>query len=392
MLLPTARQVRSDRDRSRRRRSRRLRIAVIGPSRHPVAEPFAGGLEAFVHALVVGLRDHGHEVTLFAGRGTPGAHPGFPLDSGDWNPSEAARDDRSMPAEQFLGDHHQHLRLMLALGRELSGDFDVVHNHSLHHLPVAMSASLPVPVVTTLHTPPTPWLESAVALGGSGVAAWTAVSDATAQQWTRLRGQVRVVRNGVDLSRWPAGPGGDRAVWSGRLVPEKAPHLALRAARRAGIGIDLAGPVGDPRYVRETVRPLLGDGAEYLGHLDQATLAQVVGARSVALVTPVWEEPFGLVAAEAMACGTPVVAFSRGGLPEVVTPITGVLVAPDDVDAMARALPQAAALDRTLVRRTAARELSFRAALRAYESLYRELLGTAALVPADDDLALSAEA
>ena len=97
--------------------------------------------------------------------------------------------------------------------------------------------------------------DGALALGGEGVAAWTAVSRSTADQWTRLRGRVQVVRNGVDSVAWPLGPGGDRLVWSGRLVPEKAPHLAVDAARAAGRPLVLAGPVGDPVYVREVLAP-----------------------------------------------------------------------------------------------------------------------------------------
>ncbi|GAB4071153.1 glycosyltransferase family 4 protein [Angustibacter speluncae] len=351
---------------------RPLRIAVIGPSRHPLTEPFAGGMESFVHGLVTGLRTRGHAVTLFAGAGTPGADPDHPLDSGGWTASELARTDTSMPAQTFLADHHQHLALMLALAGPLGDQFDVVHNHSLHHLPVAMSAAVRAPVVTTLHTPPTPWLESALALGGEGVAAWTAVSRSTAAQWTRLRGRVRVVRNGVDAAAWPLGPGGDRLVWSGRLVPEKAPHLAVDAARAAGRDLVLAGPVGDAAYVREVLAPRLGRDAVHVGHLSRPELAALVGTSATALVTPVWEEPFGLVAAEAAACGTPVVAFRRGGLHEVVRPTTGLLVPPDDVAALAHAVPAALALDRAGVRDTAVADLSVRRMLVEYERVYRE--------------------
>ena len=281
-----------------------------------------------------------------------------------------------MPSATFMADHHQHLRLMLALSDQLDGDFDVVHNHSLHHLPVAMSGSVPTAVVTTLHTPPTPWMESAIDAGGDGVAAWTAVSRATARSWTVLDQRVEVVGNGVDVSHWPAGPGGPRLVWTGRLVPEKAPHLAVRAARLAGIPIDLVGPVGDPTYVRDVLGPELGPDAVHLGHLGQAALARVVGRAAAALVTPQWEEPFGLVAAEAMACGTPVVAFDRGGLAEFVEPPGGVLVAQGDVRAMAEAIPDAIGLDRALVRATAVAHLSDEAMLDRYESVYARAISS----------------
>ena len=114
----------------------------------------------------------------------------------------------------------------------------------------------------------------------------------------------------------------------------------------------------------------------HLGHLGQAALARVVGRAAAALVTPQWEEPFGLVAAEAMACGTPVVAFDRGGLSEFVGRPGGVLVPPGDVRGDGGGDPAAIGLDRDLVRATAVAHLSDEAMLDRYESVYARAISS----------------
>lgn len=345
-----------------------MRVCVIASSRYPIAEPFAGGLEAWTHGMVAELHRRGHEVTLFAG---PGSDPDLPVRTmvaRRFEPSAVSLADvNAMPLE-WMVDHHTYLDLMLSLRER---DFDVVHNTSLHHLPVAMAGTLPAPVVTTLHTPPVPWLESAVALGRE-TGSFVAVSHRTASAWSHAV-SASVIHNGVDVTRFVAGPGGGPAVWSGRLVPEKAPHLAIDAARRAGVPLVLVGPVSDRAYVDAEVRPRLGGDVAYVGHLDRADLAALLGAASVAVVTPAWDEPYGLVAAEAMACGTPVAAFARGALPELVPEDVGALAAPDDVDALAAAILRAEGCDRAVVRAHAERACSLDRMVDEYEALYADL-------------------
>ncbi|SIR89997.1 glycosyltransferase family 4 protein [Williamsia sterculiae] len=330
-----------------------LRVALLGPSRFPIVEPFAGGLEAHVHALATSLADRGHRVTLFAAEGSSTPRPCDEIRVRHLDiarsPSVADHgpDLGMMPT---LAEDHAYLSLMT----ELAGrpdEFDVVHNHSLHPLPIAMSSSLRRPMLTTLHTPPLPWLEPVVRAGSAS--GFAAVSDHTARQWRRVAGDVDVVHNGISPDEWPVGPGGGHAVWSGRIVPEKAPHLALHAATRAGVGLRLAGPIADPDYYDRQVRPLLGGSHRYLGHLRQQELARVVGSASVAIVTPVWDEPYGLVVAEALACGTPVAAFARGGIPEIITADCGRLAPAGDVSALTAALVDAGRLSRHAARRRA---------------------------------------
>ena len=344
-----------------------MRIGLIASARFPVSEPFAGGLEAHTWALADGLIRRGHDVTVFA---APGSDPQLgvrELDVRVPDISPAARADVSMSSEWWMQEHHAYLSLMLEL---VDSDLDVVHNNSLHYLPIAMASSLRVPVVTTLHTPPTPWLESAIQAPRYCPVTFAAVSHHTADAWRHLVPGATVVRNGIDVDRWQPGPGGGPAVWSGRIVPEKGAHLAAQAAVRAGVPLRLAGPVMDPAYFDELVRPWLVGDTEYVGHLRTDELVQLVGQASVSLVTPCWEEPYGLVVAESLACGTPVAGFARGALPELVDDRHGRLVAADDVVGLARALVAAAELDRQAVRAHAVRTCSVEAMIDGYEALY----------------------
>ncbi|MFK8907545.1 glycosyltransferase [Streptomyces sp. YS-3] len=348
-----------------------LRVALIASARFPIKEPFAGGLEAHTWGLAHALTRRGHRVELFAAPGSDPALGARELPVRRAVLSAAARSDASMPSTTWMEEHHAYLGLMLDLARDGERRFDVVHNNSLHYLPVAMASALRVPVITTLHTPPTPWLESAIQTHDACPVVFTAVSRSTACAWRPMVPEALVVRNGIDTDFWTPGPGGTELAWSGRMVPEKGPHLAIRAARAAGVRLRLAGPVSDERYFEEEVAPLLDDGAaEYVGHLDRTDLVELLGTSAAALVTPGWDEPYGLVVAEALACGTPVCGFDRGALAEILTPDCGLLAPPGDVEALAELIPRAMRLDRRAARARAERFCSLEHTADAYTTLY----------------------
>jgi glycosyltransferase involved in cell wall biosynthesis len=355
-----------------------LDIAIIAGVRFTTIEPHAGGMERHTDVLARALHDLGHCVTVYAGcADDPIAHDApyecRPLVEQRLELSAAARQDVSMPPEHVMIEHDAYLHLERLLQRT---SVDVVHNNSLHYLPVV--SEFDMATVHTLHTPPTPWLESAHRLRlarllrGERRSHVVSVSHSNAVSWG---GAVdSVIPNGIDLDRWPLGPGhGGYVAWSGRLVPEKAPHLAIDAARAAGRPIVLAGPAHDPDYFEREIRPRLGDGCDWVGHRTCDELAGLLGHAEVALVTPQWDEPFGLVVAEALACGTPVAAFARGAMAELIDDTCGALAADGDVDGLAAAIDAAATCDRTACRRIAEQRFSARAMATAYERLYATL-------------------
>jgi len=178
----------------------------------------------------------------------------------------------------------------------------------------------------------------------------------------------RVIPNGVSDSPVNGDQVEDVALIAGRVSPEKGVDHALRAARLAGVRCRIAGSLYDPGYVVDLV------GAEVLGSIPRDELRGVMGRSAVTVCAIRWEEPFGLVAAEAQMAGCPVAAYRRGAMPEVVEEgVSGFLATPDDVHDLARAIAGCRMLDRRTVRASAQRRLGLEEMLDAYEAAFREV-------------------
>ncbi len=338
-----------------------LKIALLAFPRHPVAEPYAGGLEAHTHLLARGLREAGHRVTLFAHHASDVSFPVTPYAPAPLN---------------FFGDTRS---VASALRVLRSGGYDIVHNNSSTFLPPLFAGRLPMPVVTTLHTPPY--------RSHRWTAAWSrqpprhtyvSISHHLQEVWAPLIGASTVIYNGIK----PASEGGHAAtvhpkeksaIWFGRIHPTKGTHLAILACREAGYALEIAGPVGDDRYFTEQVAPLLDDRIRYVGHLRQSDLVVKIAAATIGLITPTWEEPFGLVAAEMLACGTPVAAFDSGALREILTEDCSEIVPAPDYLALAAVLDRVARKSRQAAKSRAA-EFSASAMVSHYLSLYQRTI------------------
>jgi glycosyltransferase involved in cell wall biosynthesis len=350
---------------------RNLRIGIIAHLKHAIREPYAGGLEMHTSLLQSALRQRGHEVTVFASsRSEPSEHVEAICDE----TSLAAVGCDEAPDKAFFQEHHAYLSLMNSLRHR---PFDIIHNNSLHYLPVAMADALPMPMVTTLHTPPFAWLESGVRLCRAPYAPFVAVSETIRRPWSNVGKVEHVILNGIDLERFSfhALPAEEPyLVWYGRIVPEKGLHHAIAAASLIGANLLIAGPISNQEYFDQQIAPKLTAKIRHLGHLPHSELARVIGGARAFLCTPCWEEPYGLVIAEALACGVPVAAFARGAIPEILNETCGALAIPDDAASLASAALAAQALDRHACRAHAEATCNADRMIDQYESLYVDLI------------------
>lgn len=353
---------------------RPLRIAQIAPPLERVPPAGYGGTERVIHVLTEELVCRGHQVTLFAsGDSTTSAELIPTVERALW------RDGRYRDFGPLWS------AALARVTRELDR-FDIVHSHV--DAPFFPAARLsPTPVVTTLHgrldLP-----ELAPLYREIDDLPLVSISDAQRAPFPNAR-WVGTVYNGIDLAALPfRATSGGYLAFLGRISPEKGLDVAIRVARRAGLPLRIAAreplPYHDDPNVRndweyydQVVKPLLKEpGIELIGEVSGADKADLLGGAAGLLFPIRWPEPFGLVMAEALACGTPVVAFGRGSVPEVVDDgVTGLVVAPNDEPAMARDLERRlSTIDRRACRRAAEARFSPAAMADGYERVYANVI------------------
>jgi UDP-glucose:tetrahydrobiopterin glucosyltransferase len=362
-----------------------MKIALLAPLVTPIREPQRGGSQAFVSDLACGLAGRGHEVHVYAASESeiPGVEV---IDTGVDSRSlagtlyRASGSSADEPGEVARAASAAEAAFTTVYMTMQVIRYDVIHNHAFDAPAVRLATALPAPVVHTLHLPPDQAVSAALrhAARRSRPPTVAAVSDFQASAWRRVV-PVDAVLPPYPATRdipWAktAGPG---ALFAGRLSPEKGAAAAIDIARAAGLGIDVYGDVYDAEYSREQVDPRRGwPGVTVHQGVPRASLWEAMAQASVVLYPARWDEPFGLAAAEAQACGTPVVAFRRGGLGEVIVDgVTGFLVPPGDVRAAAEAASMIGELSRAACREHAESRLDLELSLDAHERLYRRVTG-----------------
>lgn len=311
-----------------------MRIAVIAPPWAPVPPALYGGIELVVDRLAVGFKEAGHDVLLYTtGDSTSDVDRRWVLEA-----SEGERIGMAVPELRHVFHAYDEIRKWGA---------DVVHDHTIAGPFFAADRFADVPVATTIHGPFNEELTDLyerVAVNTPIIA----ISNAQARSAPSVA-IARVIHHGISAADFPVGSGtGGYCLFLGRMAPEKGAHRAIAACKAAGVPLLMAAKMREANeraYFAEFVEPHLADGVSYLGEVPHARKLELL-AHATALVNPIrWNEPFGLVMVEALACGTPVVAFAEGAAPEIVEHgATGFLC--NTADEMAAALTKAGALDR----------------------------------------------
>jgi len=333
-----------------------MKIALLGPVAWRTPPLHYGPWEQITSSLAEGLVARGLDVTLFA---TLDSQTRAKLDG------VCAHGYEGRP--ELDGRISEALHVSHALAR--SGEFELVHNH-LDWLPLAFAQHARAPLLTTVH-------------GFSGRRILPAYVNARASAFVSISDSDRApeldylatIHHGIDLSMLPfSAAGGDSLVVFGRIHPDKGTADAIEIARLAGRRLLICGIVQDERYFREQIEPQIdGDRVRYLGSVAPAERAEVLG-NAAALLHPIaFAEPFGLSVVEAMACGTPVITYPIGSMPEVVDAgITGFFA--DGVASAARQVEAAAALDRAAIRCIAERRFGVDRMVDDYLTVYHRLL------------------
>jgi len=343
-----------------------MRILQIAPLWERVPPPAYGGTEAVVSVLTEELVRRGHEVILAA--------------SGDsvTRAELMAVYPRSLRTAEELADRSPYDWAHVGNALRRAREADIVHNHA-GELVMAMAGAIETPMLTTMHclaTPDTTFVWNRYA------GAYNTISRAQIRALPELHGPARFVGhvyNAIDVDSFPfeARPGEDLLFLS-RIAPEKGPHLAIEAARKAGRRLIMAGKVDryDQRFYEEVLRDMIdGDQIVFLGEADAAQKRELYRKAYCLLMPLTWEEPFGLVMPEAMACGTPVIALRRGSAPElIVHGETGFVV--DTVDEMVRAINGVGSIKRDACRAHVARHFAPEIMADRYLRVYEDVIGS----------------
>ena len=336
----------------------RLRIAQVGPVATSTPPPKSGSIETLTSLLTEGLTRRGHEVTLFAtGDSATRGRLHATFERGYW-------DDESLWPWELCE------LLNLAAAIERAADFDVIHYQAAYYpMSLAFARLCPAPIVQTLHHAPSP--EEVRLWSRYPEVPFVAVSQEQARRLVGLN-VVDVVLHGIDTNVFAFRElPDDYLLFLGRFTEGKGVLKAIEVARRAGMRLVLA--AAEEEYYREKVEPLVdGEQVIYFGEADHDAKVELYGGAQALLYPVQGAEPFGLVLAEAMACGTPVAALDRGAVGELVDKgVTGFVF--DDIEQMVEGLPRVLELDRRAVRTRAVARFGVDRMVDGYLAVYRRL-------------------
>lgn len=353
--------------------NKKLKIAQIAPLWFPIPPQKYGGIERIISILTEELVRKGHDVTLFAPPGSKTSaklvnvfpksliEAGIPWSSPIWNLRNLSR----------------------AFEMANKGEFDIIHSH-LDLWTLFFQGLSEVPVLNTMHNPL--YRTNADATKDDRLRLFSEESPRTniafISEAARRFAMVKfpknwIVYNGINISHFQYNEkGGDHFVWIARVNKHKGIENAIEAAEKLGVKLTLAGRIDSTQqeYFDTTIRPHLNDKIKFIGELTENELSDFYGSAKAFLYPIEWEEPFGLVVAEAMACGTPVIAYNRGSMPELIKNGETGFVVDSNINEFMEAMKKVDKIDRAGVRKYAEKNFSKERMTVDYENIYYELI------------------
>lgn len=349
-----------------------MKIAIIAHCIYPIAQPYAGGLEMITHLLAKTLMENGHTVHLFAHKESDQELIIIPI--------YVDGEDLTIEERMVLKDKKETLKAIAyskAINYINENSYDVVHNHSLNAHAIALLPYIKSPVIHTFHTPKVPSVLSGILSHSefSGLQ-YTAVSHQNASIWTSAEITVRTIYNGIDLAQWRYShkTSGNYFFWYGRLCSEKAPHHAIEAAIKQGVHLIMAGPRYNDKYYNSYIKPYLEHPLiTYVGHIKQDEINDYLCDARALFFTSIWDEPYGLVLAEGLACGTPIIAYDSGAAPELLNEDCAVIVEKGNINQLSMAIKAVDRIKRSHCRQRAEEVCCHKKMAQNYELLYCEI-------------------
>lgn len=344
-----------------------MKIGIIAPLRFPIPPVGYGGTEQVIYYLVEGLVKKGHEVTLFGCSNSKTSAKIYP----EWNSQlDGSAFENSENTLYYLERFNQISRI--------SDQFDVIHNHD-GFLTLSQNEHIKCPFVSTFHLSPSALVKSKPRELIMERNKLVSISLSQQRGYPKANWIDNVYNGTVDLEKYEFGEGGDYLVWIGRFNPIKGAKEAIEIAKLAKHKLILGGVV-DPEHVdyfEQEIKPKIdGTAVVFLGEVNLPQKIKLLKNAKAFLMPISWEEPFGLVVIESMACGTPVIAFDCGSMSEIIeNGKTGFVIESSSVKEAAEAVGRISEISRKACRDRVSKSFSIEKMVDGYESVYSKIVG-----------------
>lgn len=344
-----------------------MKIGIIAHNYHPIVEPFQGGLEMFTYLLVNELVNRNYEVFTLCNQGSElNGNMVYYTELGQ-NPNDDPVTFELSKFEQFYS----------SINNFMNNDFDIIHNHTISHHAIALGSVIDIPYVTSFHCPVFANIYAAInAIKNRPNQTFTTVSNHLKVDYEKFLKNVRTVHNGIDLGKWDISLSKENYFsWCGRICKEKGLLEIMDLCYTHNLELKIAGPIFDRIYFDEFINPRLKEynNCEYLGHLNQKEVNQLYSHSRAFLFSSIWQEPYGMVIAEALASGTPVIANNIGAVGEILTDDCGILFDINEPETFVKAISNLNTIIPTNCRKRAEIFCSHHSMVNAYEQIYLEI-------------------